>query len=67
MIVIPLSGNALHDRQEGCIVEGGIRLPRSPAVHYLQHFVLSILLVNEVQNVKHAELQKDRKTPEYLS
>lgn len=51
----------------GVFVEGGIRLPHSPAVHYLQHFVLSILLVNEVQKVKHADPQKDRKTPEYLS
>ena len=45
-------------------VEGGVRLPHSSAVYHLQHFVLSILLVNEAQKVKHIELQKDRKTLE---
>lgn len=44
-------------------VEGGDRLPHSSAVHHLQHFVLSILLVNNVQKVKHTELQKNSRVP----
>lgn len=44
-------------------VEGGDRLPHSSAVHHLQYFVFSILLVNKVQKVKHTELQKNSRVP----
>lgn len=48
----------------GCICRGKGRLPHHTAVWHLQHSVPSILLVNEVQKVKHTEVWKDGKSPD---
>lgn len=56
---------ATERRSMAAFVEGRVRLSHSSAIP--QHFIISILLVNEVQKGKHSELQKDRKTLERLS